>query len=73
MGEPSGPGLGRVDGGEEHKLPLLEDIMQLAMRGEIIPIQKLLDEGKAQVNHKDHEGITHLHVGAAQIGSASRP
>ena len=62
MGESAGTELGRVDGAEEHKLPLLEDIMQLAMRGDIVPIQNLIDQGKAQANHKDHEGITPLHV-----------
>ena len=54
--------LGRVGGTEDRKLPLLEDIMQLAMRGEIQQIQKLIDEGKAKADQKDHEGITPLHV-----------
>ena len=44
------------------KLPLHEDIMQLAMLGEIGPIQKLLDDGRYDIKHKDEEGITPLHV-----------
>lgn len=44
------------------KLPLLEDIMQLAMLGEVVPIQKLLDEGRYSIKHEDEEGITPLHV-----------
>jgi len=47
---------------EEMKLPLHEDIMQLAMLGEIGPIQTLIDEGKYSANSKDKEGITPLHV-----------
>lgn len=63
---------GGVDGGveleqmkpseEEVKLPLHEDIMQLAMLGEIGPIQTLIDKGKISAKHKDKEGITPLHV-----------
>ena len=44
------------------KLPLHEDIMQLAMLGELGPIQKLLDEGRYTITHKDEQGITPLHV-----------
>ena len=44
------------------KLPLHEDIMQLAMLGELGPIQKLLDEGKYSVKYQDAEEITPLHV-----------
>lgn len=46
----------------EGKLPLHEDIMQLARLGEIGPIQKLLDEGKFKADYKDAENITPLHV-----------
>ena len=46
------------------KLPLLEDIMQLARIGEIGPMQRMFEEGKAAVDYKDDEGITPLHVGA---------
>ncbi len=46
----------------ETKLPLHEDIMQLARLGEIGPIQKLFEEGKHGVNYKDEEDITPLHV-----------
>ena len=44
------------------KLPLHEDILQLAMLGEIGPIQKLLDEGKYIITYKDEQEITPLHV-----------
>ena len=47
---------------DEVKLPLHEDIMQLAILGEIGPIQKLLDQGKYSVTYRDKEGITPLHV-----------
>lgn len=46
----------------EQKLPLHEDIMQLARLGEIGPIQKLLDEGKFKADYRDAENITPLHV-----------
>ncbi|KAL8973113.1 MAG: hypothetical protein Q9197_002478 [Variospora fuerteventurae] len=46
----------------ESKLPLHEDVMQLARLGEIGPIQKLFDEGKYKANHTDAENITPLHV-----------
>ena len=53
--------LARVAGAED-KLPLLEDIMQLARLGEIEPVKKLIEEGKFSADYKDHEGITPLHV-----------
>ena len=46
----------------EDKLPLHEDIMQLARLGEIGPIQTLLETGKFNARYKDQEGITPLHV-----------
>ncbi|KAI4279235.1 MAG: hypothetical protein L6R38_005087 [Xanthoria sp. 2 TBL-2021] len=48
----------------ESKLPLHEDIMQLARLGELGPIQKLLDEGKYTADYKDAENITPLHWAA---------
>ena len=51
-------------GVEEKKLPLHEDIMQLARLGEIGPIQTLFDEGKYDAKYKDEEEITPLHVGS---------
>ena len=55
--------LENMDGSvAEEKLPLHEDIMQLARLGEIGPIQKLFDEGKFDAKYKDQEGITPLHV-----------
>ncbi|KAL8962228.1 MAG: hypothetical protein Q9193_001334 [Seirophora villosa] len=46
----------------ESKLPLHEDVMQLARLGEIGPIQTLFEEGKYKANHTDAENITPLHV-----------
>ncbi|KAL8672090.1 MAG: hypothetical protein Q9168_003450 [Polycauliona sp. 1 TL-2023] len=51
-------------GDPESKLPLHEDIMQLARLGELGPVQKLLDEGKYTANYKDSEDITPLHWAA---------
>ncbi|KAL8806758.1 MAG: hypothetical protein Q9182_001156 [Xanthomendoza sp. 2 TL-2023] len=48
----------------EIKLPLHEDLMQLARLGEVGPIQKLLDEGKFTADYKDAENITPLHWAA---------
>ena len=52
------------------KLPLHEDIMQLARLGEIGPVQKLFKEGKYTAKYKDGEGITPLHVYSALVGNA---
>lgn len=46
------------------KLPLHEDIMQLARLGEIEPVKKLFDDGKFDAKYQDAEGITPLHVRA---------
>ena len=46
----------------EEKLPLHEDIMQLARLGEIGPIKRLFEEGKYSATYEDKEGITPLHV-----------
>ena len=46
----------------EQKLPLQEDIMQLARLGEIGPVQTLFQDGKVDAKYKDGEGITPLHV-----------
>ena len=46
----------------EDKLPLHEDIMQLARLGEIGPIQTLFEAGKFSAKYKDQEDITPLHV-----------
>ncbi|MCJ1310562.1 Palmitoyltransferase zdhhc17 [Agyrium rufum] len=48
----------------ETKLPLHEDVMQLARLGEIAPIEKLFAEGKYTATYKDEEGITPLHWAA---------
>jgi len=44
-------------------LPVEGDIMQLARFGETQSIQNLLDNKLADVNAKDEEGVTPLHVG----------
>lgn len=46
----------------EQKLPLEEDVMQLARLGEIGPIQRLLEDGRFDAKFSDAEGITPLHV-----------
>lgn len=45
------------------KLPLHEDIMQLARLGEVGPVRKLFEDGKFDAKYEDREGITPLHVG----------
>lgn len=55
--------LENMDGAaDQEKLPLHEDIMQLARLGEIGPVQKLFEEGKFDANYRDQEHITPLHV-----------
>lgn len=44
------------------KLPLHEDIMQLARLGEIGPVRKLFEDGKFDAKYEDRESITPLHV-----------
>jgi hypothetical protein len=44
------------------KLPIEEDIMQLARLGEIKAIQNLFDSGKFNPTYTDEQGITPLHV-----------
>lgn len=44
------------------KLPLHEDIMQLARLGEVGAVQKLIEDGKFSARHTDHEGVSPLHV-----------
>ncbi|KAJ9669646.1 palmitoyltransferase akr1 [Coniosporium apollinis] len=50
--------------GAQRKLPIEEDIMQLARLGEIGAIQKLFDSGKFDATYADEEGITPLHWAA---------
>ena len=56
----------------EDKLPLHEDIMQLARLGEIGPIQTLFETGKFNAKYKDLEGITPLHVSQDIIPGTTR-
>lgn len=60
--------LDKMDASES-KLPLHEDIMQLARLGEIGPIQKLFDEGKFKATYTDAENITPLHVRSDDVPS----
>ena len=57
-----GPPMGDMEVPSNAKLPLHEDIMQLARLGEIGPIQTLFEEGKYNSKYADEEGITPLHV-----------
>jgi hypothetical protein len=50
------------DGREEGKLPLLEDVMQLARIGDVEATRSLLKKGTFTAAHKDNDGITPLHV-----------
>lgn len=50
------------------KLPLEEDIMQLARMGEVGAIQKLFESGRYDAKYKDEEGITPLHVCNQKVG-----
>jgi hypothetical protein len=47
---------------EVPRLPIEDDIMQLARLGELRAIQDLLDSGKYSISYKDEQGITPLHV-----------
>ena len=47
------------------KIPIEEDIMQLARLGEIKSIQNLFDSGKFNPTYSDEQGITPLHVSQA--------
>ena len=56
----------------EDKLPLHEDMMQLARLGEIGPIQTLFETRKFNARYKDQEGITPLHVSQDMIPTLMR-
>jgi hypothetical protein len=47
---------------EEPRLPIEDDIMQLARLGELKAIQELFDAGKYSISYRDDQGITPLHV-----------
>lgn len=55
-------------------LPGLEtaqnDIMQVARKGDIAAMEKLLDSGDFDATYSDEEGITPLHVGNLHCGGA---
>ena len=44
------------------RLPIEQDIMQLARVGEVDNMKKLFDAGKFEPTYQDEEGITPLHV-----------
>lgn len=50
------------DVASQDKLPLLDDVMQLARLGEIEPMQKLFEQGKVGADFRDEENISPLHV-----------
>lgn len=54
--------LADMAGEQKPRLPVEEDIMQLARLGEIKSIQNLFDEGKFDATYADEQGITPLHV-----------
>ena len=56
----------------EDKLPLHEDLMQLARLGEIGLIQTLFETGKFNARYKDQEGITPLHVSRDEAPGTTR-
>ncbi|KAK4693386.1 hypothetical protein P7C71_g4006, partial [Lecanoromycetidae sp. Uapishka_2] len=61
--------LEAMDRMAETKLPLHEDIMQLARLGEVGPVQKLFEEGRYDAGYTDAEGITPLHVCVQIMGA----
>lgn len=50
------------------KLPIEDDIMQLARLGEVGAIQRLFESGRFNAKYKDEEGITPLHVCHGSVG-----
>lgn len=52
----------------QSKLPVEDDIMQLARLGEVGAIQKLFESGQFDAKYKDEEGITPLHVRDGSVG-----
>lgn len=49
------------------RLPIEDDIMQLARLGEISAIQSLFNSGKFTPTYTDEQGITPLHVSCAEL------
>jgi hypothetical protein len=56
---------------DKPKLPIEEDLMQLARLGELRAIQKLFDSGKFSATSTDEQGITPLHVRSPGAGDFS--
>lgn len=50
------------------RLPVEDDLMQLARLGELRAIQKLFDSGKYNAKSTDEQGITALHVRGTSLG-----
>ena len=50
------------------RLPVEQDVMQLARLGELRGIQKLFDSGRFNAKSTDEQGITALHVCFGQFG-----
>ena len=55
-------GAGGPEQEQGRRIPIEEDLMQLARLGEIKAIQKLFDAGTYDANSSDEQGITALHV-----------
>ena len=59
----SGHGAGPVNKHlDEPKLPLHDDIMQLATQGELGAVQRLYEDGRFRTDYQDETGTTPLHV-----------
>ena len=58
----SGDGNVELQDSMPAKLPIEDDIMQLARLGEVGTIQKLFESGRFDAKYKDGERITPLHV-----------
>ena len=50
--------------GSPPRLPVEQDLMQLARLGELRSVQRLFDSGKFSAKSTDEQGITALHVSA---------
>lgn len=56
-------------GGNEVVEEVEEDILKLAMKGDIKGLRNMIETGKAGAAYRDEMGITPLHVGASLTGT----
>lgn len=72
---PDNDGLGKVElsdlDASPPRLPVEQDLMQLARLGELRSIQKLLDSGRYTARSTDEQGITALHVRIWPLGCSA--